>query len=549
MKPVALCFLLLNVSQFVNCDGNTTAPVAKNNSTASLAKNNSTAPVAENISTVTPTAKPKEAPKKDGSADLAALDAAMADLPADTTTTTTTTTPKKTVPKVIAKHSTPKAKKHAQPLNVPSKEDVKLSPLAKKNQNFAVKDDADAVLDAGDALAKKAVDKKHEEELNKVAPAKVVHVDAPATKTDENEGLDTAKTLASDLEGLKERAAEQKEQQAEDQKRHQRYQQRKLKAQAIKDKRAQRKKESPKDVEKRRALNLDKLVKLTKEIKTKAAFIQKDAPVETHSTLEAHAEKLEEAQKEVDEMKAKTKEGKSTPVEDKGIKVSEPSKDEELETNKKGAEPHNEARKVTSASHHPENVEHLKNIQQAVGHLDEATGPAPAAVKEVQEVLQKAQAMTGAAKETPIPQFVADPKEAKIRAKKFKNKMENHVDAMHQALHEHQKEVDTKIHLEKIRKQREAEDAERAKWELEQARLEKLKASAENMAREQREKEQQMAVENRTASEAAHKVDDPQAEFRAQEESLRKPQKSVPKSGANAIQHCGLVLIVAAFLA
>merc|ERR1719327_499068 len=113
-------------------------------------------------------------------------------------------------------------------------------------------------------------------------------------------------------------------------------------------------------------------------------------------------------------MKAKTNEGKSTPVEDKGTKVSEPSKDEELETNKKEAEPHNEARKVTSASHHPENVEHLKNIQQAVGHLSEETGPAPAAVKEVQEVLKKAQAMTGAAKGPEAPQFVADPHQAKL---------------------------------------------------------------------------------------------------------------------------------------
>jgi len=546
MKVVALFFLLL--SQLATCARNSSAAVAQN----------STAPVAENSSAVASEAKAKEEPKKDDSADLDALDAAMAKLPAAPNTPTPAAkpkpAPKKTSPKAAAKHAARKAaaKKPAQALNVPSKEDVKLSDLAKKDQNFAIKDDADAVLEAGDALAKKAIDAKHQKELEKVAPAKVVHVNAPAAKADESEGVDSAKTLASDLQGLKERAAEQKEEQAEDEKRHQRM----LKTKAIKDKRAQNKKQSPKDVKKQRALNLDRLVKLTKEIKTKSsksAFIQKEAPVEMHSTLEAHAGKLEEAQKEVNEMKATAKEGKAPTVAEKDVKaLAEPSKDEAQEQSKKVEEPSNHDRKVTSASHHPENIDHLKTIQQAVGHLDEATGPAPAAVKEVQEVLKKAQAMTGSDKETQVPQFVADPKAAKLRAKKFKNKMENHVDAMHEALHEHQKQVDTQNHLEKIRKQREAEDAERAKWEQEQARLNQLKIAAENLAREKREKEQQMTIENRTASEAAHKIDDPQADFRARE--LRKPlpsERKVPRSGANAVQYCGLALasIVATFLA
>merc|ERR1719388_345877 len=103
--------------------------------------------------------------------------------------------------------------------------------------------------------------------------------------------------------------------------------------------------------------------------------------------------------------------------------------------------------------------------------------------------------MTGAVKNATVPNFAADPHEAKVRAKKFKNKMENHVEEMQQALHEHQKKVDTKIHLEKIRVQREAEEAERLKWEAEQARLEQLKLAAEKMRKEKEEKERTEAIE------------------------------------------------------
>merc|ERR1712167_402831 len=127
--------------------------------------------------------------------------------------------------------------------------------------------------------------------------------------------------------------------------------------------------QSPKDVKKRRAMNLDRLVKLTNEIK-KNAFIQKDKPVEANSTL----------------------------------KVAEPPK---------------------------------------------------SAVK-----------------------LAADPKQAKLRAKKFANKMDSHIDGMREALHEHEKMVDTKIHLEKIAKQREIEAAQHAQWEAEQAKLQQLKVSA-----------------------------------------------------------------------
>jgi len=397
------------------------------------------------------------------------------------------------------------------------------------------------VLEAGDALAKKAIDAKHEKELEKVAPAKVVHVDAPEAKPDVSEGVDSATSLANDLAGLKERAAEQKAEKLEDKKRHE---QRKLKVQAIKDKRQARNKEVPgQNKTKRRAMNLDKLVKLTNEIK-QTALIQKQAPVETHSTLEAHAEKLEEAQKEVDTMPKNHKKLPAThaapSVEEKEGKAPEPSKQAE---NKKFA---------GGAVGHPENTDHLKNIAQAVGHLSEETGPPPAAVKEVQDVLNKAQAMTAASKDgtaaAPVPQFVADPHKAKLRAKKFKNKMDNHVDEMHHALHEHEKAVDTKKHLEKIAKEREAEEEQRQKWELEQARLEQLKAQAEALEHEKKEKEQQQAIENRTASEAAHRVDDPQAEFRAQEEA-RKPQTPVPRSGASSIHYCALVFVtVAAYL-
>jgi hypothetical protein len=244
------------------------------------------------------------------------------------------TEPAKPVPKVEAKKESKKAspkahahhkaapKKSAQELNAlnaPSKEDVKRSDFAKKEQHFAVKEDADEVLEAGDALAKKAEDEKHRKENEKVATAKVVHVDTPPTKPDEEEGVDAAKSLASDLEGLKDRAAEQKEQKVEDQKQEEKRKLRAQKVKAINDQRAKTGK-APKNDKKQRALNLDRLVKLTNEIK-KTAFVQKEKPVgvpktdvEAHSTLEAHADKLNEAQKEVDEMKANAKAGKTTPV-------------------------------------------------------------------------------------------------------------------------------------------------------------------------------------------------------------------------------------------
>lgn len=532
MKFAALYFLLL--SPLVSSVRNSSTPVASQNS--SIAKNS--------------TAVSDKKQKKDDSADLEALDAAMEKLPASPVAAPVTPAkpapkpaPKKTPPKPVATHVTPKAapKKVAQALNVPSKEDVKLSDLAKKNKDFAIKDDADAVLEAGDALAEKQIKEKHRQELQKVAPAKVVHVDAPVAKTDDNENLESAKTLASDLEGLKERAAEQKAEKIEDQKRHERHM---LKVKAIKDKRAQRQSQSaPKDKKKQRALNLDKLVKLTNEIKQKTSFVQQQAPVETHSTLEAHEGKLQEAQQEVDEMKANGKMSNATPAasDDKDKKEKSP---EPPVPSTQPVAPSNPAHKITSASHHPENTEHLKNINEAVGHLSEEE--TPASVKEVQQVLEKAQAMTKAAKNSTVSQFTADPHEAKVRAKKFKNRMENHVDEMHQALHEHQKAVDTKVHLEKIRLQREAEAAERLKWEAEQARLEQLKIQAEKLQHEKEEKERTQAIENRTATEAAHKSFDPQAEFRARQ--MRTPQAAPPRSSAYNMGHCSLVFIAVAAL-
>lgn len=526
MKLVALSFLLL--SHIVCCSRNNSGVVATNNSSTPVQRN---------------------ATKKDDSADLNALDAAMAMLPAAPTTPVPKVEAKpakalkgashkahaKRVVPHLSKKLTEKSARALNAVNAPSKEDVKLSDLAKKDQHFAVKEVSEDMLEAGDALAEKAEDAKHRKELEKLAPANVVHVDAPTAKSDANEGLDSAKTLASDLEGLKERAAEQKEQKVEDQKQEEKRKLRAQKVKAIKEKRAQRESRSPKEAKKQRALNLDKLVKLTNDIKH-TAFVQQDKPaMETHSTLEAHASKLDEAQKEVDEMN-----GKAAPrVEKNEVEAPEPRGE--------SAAPSNQAHKVTGVNHHPENADHLKNIEQAVGHLNEATGDAPAAVKEVQEVLKKAQAMTSGSQNTSVTRLAADPHEAKLRAKKFKNKMENHVDAMQEALHEHQKKVETQIHLEKIRKQREAEAAEHAKWEVEQARLKQLKIAAENIAREQREKEETQALENRTVTEAAHRVDDPQAEFRARH--MRKPQETLNRSTANAIQRCGLVfLFAAAFL-
>jgi len=525
MTLAAFSFLLL--SPLVSSISNSSASVASQNNTA-----NSTIAVNQTE------------PKKDGSADLAALDAAMDKLPSAPVAPAKPApkpAPKKTPPKPAVKHVAPKAapKKVAQALNVPSKEDVKLSDLAKKNKDFAIKDDADAVLDAGDALAAKAIDEKHRQEVMKVAPAKVVHVDAPVGKPDDSDSLDSAKTLASDLEGLKERAAEQKAEKIEDQKRHERH---KLKVKAIKDKRAQRQSQAaPKDKKKQRALNLDKLVKLTNEIKQKTSFVQQEAPVETHSTLEAHQEKLQEAQKEVDEMKTNGKVSNVPPaastVEAKQEKIPEPTEPE-----KPAAAASNPVHKLTTASHHQENTEHLKNINEAVGHLSEEE--TPASVKEVQQVLEKAQAMTKGAKNSTVAQFAADPHKAKVRAKKFKNKMENHVDEMRQALHEHEKAVDTKVHLEKIREQREEEAAERLKWEAEQARLEQLKIAAEKLQQEKEEKERTEALENRTATEAAHKSFDPQAEFR--EKQMRKPQTAPPRSSAYTMGLCSSVLVAAA---
>jgi len=105
-----------------------------------------------------------------------------------------------------------------------------------------------------------------------------------------------------------------------------------------------------------------------------------------------------------------------------------------------------------------------------------------------------------------------------------------------------------KNHLEKIRKQREAEAVEREKWEAEQKRLEQLKLAAEKMQREKKEKERNEAIENRTATEAAHKVFDPQAEYAARK--MRKPETSQPKSSADTIGRSSLVLIaVVAFFA
>lgn len=176
--------------------------------------------------------------------------------------------------------------------------------------------------------------------------------------------------------------------------------------------------------------------------------------------------------------------------------------------------------------------------QADVVRQDEVKAPTdkpPAATKDTLNSTQ-------ASKNATVSQFVADPKEAKLRAKRFKSKMENHVDEMRKSLHEHEKAVDTKIHLEKIRKEREAEAAEKAKWEAEQAKVQKIAA---DMAREKKEKEEKKAAsENKESRARISKISSEAArKFHARE--MRKPQQTIDRSSANAMQIFGLVFVIA----
>merc|ERR1711904_511981 len=74
--------------------------------------------------------------------------------------------------------------------------------------------------EAGDADAHKREEARMQQKRARAAPAKVVHMTEAEAAGSEPDGLESAKTLKDDMEGLAERAKEQEQEIQEEQRKH-----------------------------------------------------------------------------------------------------------------------------------------------------------------------------------------------------------------------------------------------------------------------------------------------------------------------------------------
>lgn len=246
----------------------------------------------------------------------------------------------------------------------------------------------------------------------------------------------------------------------------------------------------------------------------------KGAPIETHSKLEVHAKQLEE---ELPNKKVKAQ------VEE-AAKHSPPPEE-------------HAAAPATTQSHKHSGPTHIQadkvqGLQHAVGDMMDATDAEPKAVTEVMSALKNAQqghsgsdhestpsvpqgsdsalsfqpppgnASAVLAKEIPNPHRVTN--EHALRADKFKKKMRGHVDDLHDALHEHTKNLERREWMDKqtlvnAEKEKERELERERENALRREHENKLKLAAEQAMREKRAAEQEKLIENRTAQEAAYR--------------------------------------------
>lgn len=256
-------------------------------------------------------------------------------------------------------------------------------------------------------------------------------------------------------------------------------------------------------------------------------------PIETHSKLEAHAQQLEA------ELPKKSQNVQADPDEPQKPRALRHAKAESIEE-------HGDTSKTKShrGGAAPSRIAHdkMQGIGQAVGDMMASTGSEPQAVKEVMQALSNAKKSVSSAahkdgsappapgaapdsntslsfepptgnasavlaKEIPNPYRVTG-KHAK-RAEKFKDKMRSHVDEMHDALHEHTRDLQQQAWLDNQRKLNAEKEMERATQEREKARRKahenKLRMATEEAMREQRAKALEASIQNRTVAEASYR--------------------------------------------
>jgi len=179
----------------------------------------------------------------------------------------------KPVPKapVAVKKAAPKVhKKVAAPKKVvpDPKATAKTSALWHHENELTAEDEADKVLDEGDAEAKEKIEEIHEKEESKVAPARVHRVseeEAAAAKNDKTDVLETVETVVQDIKDVKQAKLEEAKRKAEVEKEEKQEAEEKKKG-IVKKNATKASKPAPPQ----KKINLDKLMNLANAAKASA---------------------------------------------------------------------------------------------------------------------------------------------------------------------------------------------------------------------------------------------------------------------------------------
>jgi len=123
------------------------------------------------------------------------------------------------IPKVTKKAKIHKKVAAALKKQVPDPEaTAKTSALWNHENELTAQDDADKILEEGDAEASKKIEEIHEQEEAKVAPARVHRVsdeEAAAAKSDKSDALEAVKNVVQDIKDAKEAKTEEAKRKAE----------------------------------------------------------------------------------------------------------------------------------------------------------------------------------------------------------------------------------------------------------------------------------------------------------------------------------------------
>lgn len=424
---------------------------------------------------------------------------------------------------------TPRKKVHHQrqaskPQAMPSA-DSKESTLWSHEKELQFSNEAEAVLDKGDAAAHAKIQARRDREERLIAPAKVVHItdaEATAARTAKDDALEGSRNIEQDLKDLKEREVEEHDHEEEVTKEEQEEEEEK---QSIKVE------QKPTAAPQKKAADLDKLMKLSTAMKSAAGPVDSKLALveEAPKTPEAAAAALQSKDRRATQFKKLAQSIKA--AQSAGATEDAPAPLQVVQPPPQGVEPGK-----------------LQRLKSLSGKMQEAAAGQPGTGAKVVAADSQPDAAVPVANSQPVTsespgsqaakaQVAAAPKiaikafkgastqgEVKQAAKEFHSKVADHIVGMHTALRDHAKEMEEKVHQEKVRAEQEA--AQKAAEEAHRAEvLAAAKAEAEKAAEEAKKKEK----------DDAEKVKE-QAKEQAKEEDEQR-EKAVAENKARALAH------------